>query len=67
VAFEIARRHQFEEEFASLPQGIEVHVLPSGSTAPSLSVRYRSTSGVQGRIAAAYDAASAFLDRVRHR
>jgi NTE family protein len=67
VAFEIARRHQFEEEFASLPQGVEVHVLPSGSTAPTLSVRYRSTSGVEGRINAAYDAASAFLDTVSDR
>ena len=62
VAFEIARRHQFEEEFSNLPQGMEVHVLPSGSTAPTLSVRYRNTSGVQGRINAAYDAASSFLD-----
>jgi NTE family protein len=67
VAFEIARRHQFEEEFASLPEGIEVHVLPSGSPAPTLSVRYRSTSGVQGRIDAAYDASSVFLDAVRQR
>ncbi len=67
VAFEIARRHQFEEEFASLPQGVAVHVLPSGSTVPALSVRYRSTSGVRGRIDAAYDAASAFLDRVTQR
>ena len=64
VAFEIARRHQYEEEFASLPQGVEVHVLPSGSSAPTLSMRYRSTSGVQGRITAAYDAASSFLDGV---
>ena len=67
VAFEIARRHQFEEELAGLPQGIEVHVLPSGSTTPALSVRYRSTSGVQGRIDAAYDAASAFLNAVSPR
>jgi len=67
VAFEIARRHQFEEEFASLPQDVEVHVLPSGSTTPALTVRYRSTSGVQGRIDAAYDAASVFLDAVNPR
>jgi NTE family protein len=67
VAFEIARRHQFEEEFASLPQGVAVHVLPSGSTAPTLSVRYRSTSGVRGRIDAAYEAASSFLDRITQR
>jgi NTE family protein len=67
VAFEIARRHQFAEEMASLPQGVEVHVLPSGSTTPALTVRYRSTSGVRGRIDAAYDAASTFLDAVSHR
>lgn len=67
VAFEIARRHQFEEELASLPAGVEVHVLPSGSTAPALSMRYRKTAGVRDRIDAAYDAASAFLDDVRRR
>lgn len=67
VAFEIARRHQFEEEMASLPQSVEVHVLPSGSTSPALTVRYRSTSGVRGRIDAAYEAASTFLDAVSHR
>jgi NTE family protein len=62
VAFEIARRHQFGEELAGLPDTVEVSILPSGSTAPSLSVRYRSTSGVRGRIEAAYDASAAYLD-----
>jgi NTE family protein len=64
VAFEIARRHQFEEELSSLPTGVEVHVLPSGSPAPTLSVRYRNTSGVRQRIDAAYEAASTFLDAI---
>jgi NTE family protein len=64
VAFEIARRHQFEEELASMPAGIDVHVLPSGAAPPALSMRYRSTSGVQSRIAAAHAAAATFLDRV---
>jgi NTE family protein len=67
VAFEIARRHQFEDELARLPPGVEVHVLPSGSTPPTLSVRYRNTSGVRERIDAAYDAASGFLDGVNRR
>jgi len=62
VSFEIARRHQFEEELANLPESVEVHVLPSGSTAPTLSVRYRSTSGVRGRIDSAYEAAREYLD-----
>ena len=30
VAFEIARRHRFHEEIAAVPDGVRVHVLPSG-------------------------------------
>jgi len=48
----------------NLPEGIELHILPSGSTAPSLKVRYRSTSGIAERIDAAYRAGSTYLDRV---
>ncbi len=62
VSFEIARRHHFQEEVANLPEGIELHVLPSGSTSPSLSVRYRNNSGVAERIEAAHRASSAYLD-----
>jgi NTE family protein len=62
VAFEIARRHQFGEELAGLSEAVEVNVLPSGSAPPALSVRYRSTSGVQGRIDAAHAATGAYLD-----
>jgi NTE family protein len=62
VAFEIARRHQFGEELARLAGSVEVNVLPSGTAPPSLSMRYRSTSGVRGRIEAAHDAAAAYLD-----
>lgn len=57
VAFEIARRHRFTEEMASLPAHLDVHVLPSGETAaPLSSVRYRDTSRVRQRIASAYRA-----------
>ena len=39
VAFEIARRYRFNEELARIPDGIEVHVLPSGAEqSPSLSL-----------------------------
>ena len=31
VAFEIARRHRFAADMASLPRGVAVHVLPTGS------------------------------------
>lgn len=63
VSFEIARRHHFEEEVAALPEGVELHVLPTGSPSPSLSVRYRRRSGVTGRIDAARRATAAYLER----
>jgi len=64
VAFEIARRHQFGDDMARVPDGIEVHVLPAGTDAPALSVRYRRASDIPERISAAHAAASEFLDRV---
>ncbi len=62
VAFEISRRHRFEEEMATLPAGVQVRVLPTGSAAPTLSMRYRNTSGTAARIEAAYRASSRYLD-----
>ncbi len=63
VAFEISRRHHFTEALANVPEGVDVQVLPSGSTSPSVSVRYRSTSEVEKRIDRAYEATAAHLDR----
>lgn len=65
VAFEIARRHQFSDEMARLGPGIEVHVLPAGHVPPALMVRYRSPASVRRRIDSAYDATSAYLERIR--
>ncbi len=31
ISFEIARRHRFTSTMANLPEGVEVHVLPSGN------------------------------------
>ncbi len=62
VAFEIARRHHFEEEMAALTPDVEMHVLPSGSHPSSVSLRYRSTSGVSQRIDTAYEATAEYLD-----
>ena len=61
VAFEIARRHRFARDLASLPDGVAVHVLPTGGdepprTATSSALRYRDFAAVQRRIDAAYDA-----------
>jgi NTE family protein len=65
VAFEISRRHSFEEELASAPDGVAVHVLPTGSPAPTVSVRYRSAAHAGERIAAAQAATARYLDERR--
>ena len=67
VAFEIARRHRFAADMASLPAGVTAHVLPSSSgradAAPSLKedLRYRDTKRVAVRVQAAYEASRAYL------
>ena len=62
--FEISRRHRFAEDMAAIPAGVEVIMLPSGVVAPSLSVRYRSTTAVPERIASAYRATAERLGPV---
>ncbi|HEU0104323.1 MAG TPA: patatin-like phospholipase family protein [Mycobacteriales bacterium] len=63
VAFEIARRHRFAADMAGVPQGVTVHVLPTGAPAPGAldDLRYRDTSRVADRIARAYDATAGYL------
>jgi NTE family protein len=68
VAFEIARRHRFARDMASLPDGVVAHVLPTGEENPprfsDLSqLRYRDFSNVAKRIAGAYGATGAYLDQ----
>ena len=71
VTFEIARRNRFNEEMARIPEGVDVHVLPTGG-AESVrydSVReqldYRDTTSVSERIAAAYRASRDYLEAQR--
>jgi NTE family protein len=64
VSFEIARRHQFAEEVALLPPGVDLHVLPAGSKAPAVSLRHRYSSGTSERIDAARAAVDDYLDSV---
>jgi NTE family protein len=64
VAFEIARQHRFHEEMASLPDGVQVHVLPAGATGslPDLAqLRYRDRTRVADRIDRAYAASASYL------
>ena len=65
IAFEIARRHRFVEELESVHDGIAVHVLPAGGTLAfddPRGLRYRDTTGLAGRIAAARIATAGYLE-----
>jgi NTE family protein len=67
VAFEIARRHRFHEEIAAVPDGVRVHVLPSGGDRrpPDLGqLRYRDRTKVAVSIERAYAASAAYLARL---
>lgn len=70
VAFEIARRHRFAADLASLPDGVAVHVLPSGSEPPTTRAeldprRYGRVAGGRERLERAYDASMRYLGDVR--
>lgn len=63
VAFEIARRHRFVHEMASLPDGVETHVLPSGAaSSPNVPVRQVRRSRMRERADQAYEASLAYLE-----
>lgn len=63
VSFEIARRHRYVRELATVPAGIEVHVMPTGSTGDDEDsiLAYRSFSAVGRRIEQAHLASAAYL------
>jgi NTE family protein len=64
VTFEIARRHRFVEEMATLPDDVTVHVLPAGAEgrgADWSQLRYRDASRTDQYIERARNATSAYL------
>jgi NTE family protein len=66
VAFEIARRHRYLGDLASLPEGVEIHILPTGQPEPPKyndlsALRYRVSAGVGESIGKAYTASLAYL------
>jgi NTE family protein len=64
ISFEIARRHRFATAMANLPEGIEVHVLPTGSPVAwddRRQLRWSDTDGIAERMAGAYAAATEYL------
>ncbi len=68
VAFEVARRHRFAHDLHSLPEDIEVHVLPTGgSAAPAYNdlaglLALRRARKVSGWIDTARDATGQYLE-----
>ena len=67
VAFEVARRHRFARDMASLPEGVTAHVLPSGETDhpryDSLGqLRYRNFKSVDRHINLAHRATREYLE-----
>ena len=66
VAFEIARRHRFARDLGAVPPDVVVHVLPAGEGAAPRwdsreALRYRDTTAIDRRIAAAYRASADYL------
>lgn len=63
VAFEIARRHRFVEEIATVPDSVALHVLPSGAErSPSLSTfSVGRGPSIPDRIRQAYEATADYL------
>jgi NTE family protein len=62
VAFEIARRYRFNEDLERVPDGVAVHVLPSGAErSPSMTMSYRGARQVTARIGAASVATRSYL------
>lgn len=62
VAFEIARRHRFVHEMASIPEHVDVHVLPSGAPdSPSMAIGYGRTTRLRQRAEQAYAATTEYL------
>lgn len=66
VAFEVARRHRFARDMASLPEGVVAHVLPTGEEPPRYDslgqLRYKNFRSVARHIENAHAATAAYLD-----
>jgi NTE family protein len=66
VAFEIARRHRFARDLATLPEGVVAHVLPTGEDKSARyddasQLRYRDFKAVRRKIEQAHRATAAYL------
>jgi NTE family protein len=65
TAFEIARRHRFHTDLSQVPEGVKVHLLPTGKAggrpATWANLRYRDGRRINGRAEQAYQATRDYL------
>ena len=62
VAFEIGRRHRFVHEMETVPDDVELHVLPSGAAqSPNISISQARAGRMRDRMDAARAATDAYL------
>lgn len=65
ISFEIARRHRFATTMRDLPEGVEVHLLPTGSPVAwddRSQLKWKDTGGIEERMATAYQATIDYLE-----
>lgn len=65
ISFEIARRHRFATTMRDLPEGVEVHLLPTGSPVAwddRSQLKWKATGGIEDRMKTAYRATVDYLE-----
>jgi len=65
ISFEIARRHRFVTTMRNLPEGVEVHLLPTGSPVAwddRRQLKWTDRGGIEERMATAYRATVGYLE-----
>lgn len=66
ISFEIARRHRFTTTMQNLPEGVEVHVLPSGNPVhfdDRRQLKWKEFGSSGGLVAAGYQASVDYLEK----
>lgn len=65
ISFEIARRHRFVTTMRNLPEGVEVHLLPTGSPVAwddRRQLKWTDAGGIEERMTTAYRATVGYLE-----
>lgn len=65
ISFEISRRHRFATTMKNLPEGVRVHMLPTGSPVAwddRSQLRWKDTGGIEDRMTTAYQATVEYLE-----